>query len=220
MNTEALIHQLAAQVRPVRPVGRPITRSVMWVLVAVTLAVLAVFITGIRPDIAAVFDQPMFLFRALCMLAVGITATFAAFSLAIPGNTEKWPVVASGIGIAVFLGLLCFSFLSTGNFSPGPGMYCLRNVLGLGIVTGSFLYLMLKRAAPLRSGLVGLLAALGAASVANLGTQFICRHENPAHILVWHLIPAAVLCGFGILAGRLLFRWDEEKRSGTDSRAS
>ena len=212
MTTEFLIHKLASDLPPVRPLGRPVTRLAQWVLITAVLTCFSVFLSGSRPDIAAALFQPAFLLRTLLMLGIGAAAAFAALSFSIPGSTEKWPVVASIVGVTLFLGLLAFWLVSDNSFVPGPGKLCLRNVLGVGIVTGAILCVMLRRAAPIKAGLVGLFASLGAASLANVGTQFICRHESPAHLLVWHIIPVAVLCGAGILAGRLLFRWNDQKR--------
>jgi hypothetical protein len=217
MRTELLIQKLASDLPPVRPLGRPITRLAQWLFITSVLICLAVFLSGSRPDIAAAVVQPAFLLRTLLILGIGAAAAFAALSFSIPGDSERWPILASVAGIAVFLGLLAFTLFSEGSFVPGPGKICLRNVVGLGIVTGAILCGMLRQAAPLKAGLVGLLASLGAAALANFGTQFICRHDSPAHLLVWHILPVAALCGAGIVAGRLLFRWNDQRRKAEAS---
>jgi len=211
MNTETLIHELAMQLQPVRPLSRPVTRLAQWVLITAVFIFLSLSISGVRPDIVAAFAEPAFTLRTLLMLGVGLAAAFSAFSFAVPGNSEKWPVVASVVGIAAFFATLGFWLISAKTFSPGPGMICVRNVFSLGIITGTILCIMLRRAAPIRAGVAGLFALLGAASLANFATQFICQREGPVHVLVWHLIPVVLLCGGGILAGRLLFRWNEGK---------
>ena len=58
---------------------------------------------------------------------------------------------------------------------------------------------MLRRAAPLEPGRVGVFAALGAA-----GIQFICMNDDPLHALLWHWLPVVVAGAAGVVLGRLV----------------
>jgi hypothetical protein len=69
-------------------------------------------------------------------------------------------------------------------------------------------YYMMSKAAPLRIGAAGWLAALSAAAAADLATRFICRNDHALHALIWHFAPVLVLGGAGVLLGRALFRWE------------
>lgn len=212
MNTELLIHQLAIDARPVRPLGRPVVRLAVWVLFAAAVTSFGVFLIGVRSDIDSAFAEPVFVLRIVLTLGISLVASFAALTLAVPGKEHDRSIGILAAAVSSLVILLAYLFYSTESFLPGSGAACVRNILLLGSAAGALLYFMLKEAAPLRSGTVGMLAALGATAFANLGTQFICRNDNPAHIFVWHLVPIALLCGIGILLGRLIFTWNEQKR--------
>jgi hypothetical protein len=75
---------------------------------------------------------------------------------------------------------------------------------------------MLKKAAPMRAGLIGLLAVLSSLSFAAVGVQFVCRSPFPTHIIVWHVLPVFILATVGIFVGRLLFVWNVDGRVAGD----
>ena len=214
MRTEVLIHQLAMELKPVRPLGRPVTRLSLWLLFAVALTSLGIVLIGVRPDLLTAFTNSTFFLRASLSLAVSIIAALAAFTLSVPGSDRRWPSWLLWVPVGGMLLLLGYLFYSAESYLPGVGLKCLRTIVIFSIGGSLLLYFMLKEAAPLRSGTVGLLAALGAAAFANFGTQFVCKIDAPGHFLVWHLVPIVLLCGIGILVGRLVFRWNEQKRPG------
>lgn len=218
MRTETLIHQLAIEAQPVRPIGRPIARLMLWLLFATVFMSFAVFLVGVRRDLATVFIEPTFALRIIAILCVSVVAGLAAFTLAVPGKDHTRSILILGFAILVLVIVLSYLFYSAGSLAPGAGAICARNTMIFGAVISSLMYLMLKKGAPMRSGMVGALAALGAAAFGSVGTQLICRNESPMHIFVWHLLPIAVLCGVGILLGRLIFNWNEEKDPRIDSR--
>lgn len=212
MKTDTLIHQLAMDLQPVKPIGRPIARLTLWLLFATAFMSFAVYLVGARPDLATVFTtEPTFVLRIITTLSVSVVAGLAAFTLAIPGRNHEQYVLILGFAIVALAILLGYLFYSAESLSPGAGVRCARNTLIFGVAVSSILFFMLKGGAPIRSGTVGALAALGAAAFGSVGTQLICRNESPMHIFVWHLLPIALLSGIGILLGRLIFNWNDRR---------
>jgi len=211
IKTDKLIHQLAMDLRPVKPIGRPIARLTLWLLFATVFMSLAVYIVGPRPNLLAAFIEPTFALRIVTTLCVAVVAGLAAFTLAIPGRNHEQSLVILGFAIVTLAILLGYLFYSAESLAPGAGVRCARNTMIFGVAVSSILYFMLKGGAPIRSGTVGALAALGAAAFGSVGTQMICRNESPMHIFVWHLLPIALLSGVGILLGRLIFNWNDRK---------
>ena len=70
---------------------------------------------------------------------------------------------------------------------------CLIEIAGLSLVPGWALFAMLRRAAPLRRAWSGALATLAAVALGAAATQFLCPIDDPAHQLVGHLLPVAIL---------------------------
>jgi hypothetical protein len=206
VNTETLIHKLALDARPVKPLGRPVERFAWWVLVAAAFVVVGVCVIGIRADIAEASTAPVFRLRAVLTLAAAFVAVFSAFSFAVPNKRDRFLESAPAAVVSACFIFLSYLLFGSNDVSPGTGINCFRNILILAVPTGALLYLMLKKGAPLRSGTVGLLAALGAASFANFGTQLICQNDSPLHMLVWHMLPVLALAGVGAIIGTFLFR--------------
>src|SRR5262245_39013821 len=113
MKTDALIHQLALELQPVKPVGRPIARLILWLLFATAFMSFAVYLVGIRPDLAtALSTEPTFALRIVTTLCVSVLAAFAAFTLAIPGKNREQSLFALGFAIFVMVILLGYLFYS------------------------------------------------------------------------------------------------------------
>jgi hypothetical protein len=212
MKTELLIHQLATEVRPVKPVGDPVTRFVMWFLAASVFIGIIVGFLGVRPDIAAALARPTYILRILFMFGVALGSVLFAFKLSVPDERKGWVEFFPALIAAVCLLLFAYLFFESSDLSRPYGYYCVRNVLAFSIPTSVLLYLMLKRAAPIRSRMVGMMAALGSTALSSLGTQFVCRNDSPLHILVSHVLPVFAASLAGVFVGQLIFKWDRFPR--------
>lgn len=208
MKTETMIHELAKQGQPVKRVGPPIARFCRWAAVASLCVAVGVAVFGFRADLESVSRSPIFLLQAALTLALGALSALSAFILSVPDKAKPWlnvvPLATLGLWAVVLLAMLVLG----DGAKAGFGVTCVRDILVLGLPPGALLYFMLRRAAPLKVGMVGVLAALGVAALGALGTQFICRNDDPLHILVWHYVPVLILGVIGIWLGRLLFRWE------------
>jgi hypothetical protein len=213
MRTETLIHQLATEVPPVKPVWSPVARFVLWFLAAAVIIGLLVGLTGIRPDLGVAFTRPTFISRVLFMLGVAGASVFFAFKLSVPDEKKRWLEAMPAIMVSAGLALFAYLFFESDNFSRPYNYYCIRNVLAFSIPSSVLLYLMLEKAAPMRRRTVGMLAALGSTALSSLGTQLVCRNESPLHILVSHVLPVLAACLVGVFIGALVFKWESNPRS-------
>jgi hypothetical protein len=161
----------------------------MWSLAAVLFTSLVIGLTGVRPDLGAAFAEPTFVLRALFLLGIALISVFSAFRLSVPGETKRWIDSAPAIAVSAFLILLVYVFFASDTRPPAYSYSCVRNVLAFSLPTSVLLYLMLRRAAPMKPGLVGMIASLGSAALSSLGTEFVCRHDDAAHVFVSHFLP-------------------------------
>ena len=206
MTTDALIRQLAAQARPVRPLRPPGVRFVGWVLFAAAWVTAGIAAVGARIDVGAALRDPTFVPSVALPAALGVAATMSAFVASVPGRGRRWPALIAGALLAAWLSLVVIEIATTGGGSLGAGVRCMRNLAAFGAPPGLLAYFMLRRAAPLARGATGLFAALGAAALAHAGTCFVCRNHGALHILVWHLAFVLLLAGAGVLVGRTFFK--------------
>lgn len=206
MKTEALIRELAARAEPVKPVGHPSSSFATWTVVALAWITASLIVMGLRTDLGAASRAPAFAWNLVLPLAVALASSMAAFAASVPGHHgRRWALIAAG-ALGTWLLVALAGALGAHPGPAGVGFRCLRNLAVFSLPPGLLLYLMLRRAAPLDRGTVGMLATVGTAALAHVGTRFVCHNDGALHVLVWHCDFVLVLGGVGILLGRALFR--------------
>jgi hypothetical protein len=212
VKTEELIVNLARASGPWTPLSPIRVRVIRWLLVSLGLCALTVMLIGARGDLARSLQDPAFLFFAIATLAAGLVAAAAAMTLSVPGAevTPIWRILAVLLvtGWAVAWAAALVSGGDPGSrLAAFPNHWaCVAEIVGLSVVSGWVFFAMLRRAAPLRRAWCAALAALASAALAATATQLICPIDDPAHHVVSHVAPVALLTGLGTLAGSRTLR--------------
>ncbi len=214
MKTDDFIEQLSSDVKPVRRLASPIKRFLTWFLASFFSISIGISLMGIRSDFDQALKNPKFVLETLVILAIAILAAAGAFVMSVPGVERKpiirWLVIIPSIAWPLCLAYRLYIIYSQTNsfaFIFDYGFGCIKDIFLLGILPGSFLFFMLKTAAPLRLSWIGALATLSAAAVAAVGVQFTCSVDGPVHIFLWHVLPVVVIGLTGIALGKRLLRW-------------
>lgn len=213
MNTEDLIGRLVRDARPVTRAPGPLVLFALWSVTALLVIAVGCMAIGPRDDIPELLHQPAFMSHTLFVLSVTALAAAAAFRTSIPDREQRLLIAILAVALTMWLGWLVTAGMTASVPVVGYGWKCLRNIGVLAIPLGALAYYLISRAAPLRTGTVGMLAALSAAAAADLATRFICRNDHAFHSLIWHFGTVLVLGGSGVILGRRLFRWDAADRS-------
>ncbi len=206
MKTEALILELARRAAPVRPLAHPLARFSWWLGAAVASVALGAMAIGIRADLASVGSQPAFVLHTSTVVALAAVSAMAAFHSSVPGTRSHSARMLPALALACWSIVLAWSAASEGELAAGPGVRCIRNILVLSLPAGVLMHVMLRRAAPLARGAVGLMSTLSVAALAHAGTRFICPNDGALHVATWHLSTVLVLAAAGIVLGRWSFR--------------
>ena len=208
MKTEDLIANLVSQVEPVRPLPPPAIRLFQWFLVAIVCAAAGIMLFGARPDLGSALGQPAYLATAMLALATAILSAASAFVLAIPA-AERSPGTRAmaAILIGLWITTLVVAILPAGQgltFGSHEAA-CFSRAIAIGLVPAGALFMMLRRALPLRLAWTGGLAAVAAIATGALAVQIICPIDDAAHALLAHFGPVVA---FGVIgasvAGPLL----------------
>lgn len=213
MRTDELIVELARAAGPVRPLPAPSVRLARWTAATVPLMALAVIVIGPRADILAVLREPTFLGIALATFATALLAAAGALVLSVPGAERSVlqrvaPLVIGGLWAVALVVLLTAGGDAVRRLLQWPFHWaCLIEIAALGVIPGWALFGMMRRAAPLDRAWSGALATLAAVSIAAVATQLLCPVDDPAHQLVGHVLPVAVLSMLGAFAGRRYLNW-------------
>ena len=217
MRTDELIVQLARAAGPVRPLPGPSVRLARWTAAAASMTALGVIVIGPRADVLTAIYQPTFVALAVATLGTALLSAAGAFVLSVPGVERSplqraVPLVAGGVWALVLVVLLTTGGDPVQRILALPFHWaCVIEIVGLSIVPSWVLFVMLRRAAPLRRAWSAAFATLAAVALAAVATQVICPLDDPAHQLVGHLLPVALLSLSGTIVGRRWLNWLRER---------
>jgi hypothetical protein len=214
VRTEDLIQQLVSDGRPVRRL-RPIAmRLAGWVVLAAVSFGVVLFLMGVRRDLGGDLDRADFAFEAALLIVTAMSAAIGALVVSVPGAERsaavRWtPVIAAVATVLWAAGELVYAAATgapTGRLTFA--WHCVYKTTCIAAIPGFALFLMVRRAAPLRAAWAGLLAILATAAVGVLGANVICPNDRPLHMLLWHVAPLLVFAGGGAALGSWLLKWD------------
>ena len=213
MTTDELIVELARAAGPVRPLARPSARLARWTAATLPVTALGAIVIGLRADVLIAMPQPTFLAVAVATLSTALLSAASALVLSVPGAERSapqraLPLLAAGLWALALIALLMTGGEPIRRVLQWPFHWlCFIEIVALGTVPGFALFAMIRRAAPLRHAWSGALAMLAAVAIGAAATQFICPLDDPAHHLVGHLLPVAVLSVLGAFAGHRYLNW-------------
>jgi hypothetical protein len=216
VKTDELIVQLARSLEPIEPLPSVSARLAAWTTAALSIAAAVVFVIGPRTDIASAIRQPAFATLAMMASLTAIASAALALVSSVPG-AESHPVQR---GVPFFLATgwgLTLTAMLIGGGAPIARLMalpihaaCVIQITGVAVIPGWTLLGMLRRAAPLRATWSAVLAALAASALGAAATQIICPVDDPAHLLIGHFVPMAVLTiGATAATRRSLTEWRE-----------
>lgn len=216
MKTDEFINVLAADLRPVRPLGPPWVRALVWLGIALLYVTAVVWGKLMMIDASQLTGDMRFLVEQTATLATALAAAIAAFCSVVPGFDRRvllLPLVPLGLWLAS-VGHGCVQDwlrLGAEGLTIRPDWDCLPSATIIGIIPAIVAVIMLRRGAPLHPRVTLALAALAVASVANFGLQFAHARDASIMVLTWHLGAAAILSAVGGWFGEFVLGWRQTR---------
>jgi hypothetical protein len=207
VNSDALIHALCADLKPVRRLGSLTVRMLLWSGATLAYVAASSYAWGIRPDLSQALQRPAYMAENACLLLIFVLATRCWLQLGVPGVTRGWVTRALPISIYFVWALLVavrWAPQAVGQAASLSGASCVYRMSGLTFAPALAAFSMLRNAAPLRPGWSGALALLSSSALAMLGTQVLCAKDDPRHVLLWHVAPVAVAAVLGVWLGNVV----------------
>lgn len=213
-DVDQLILELAEDARPVKRLLPLRARFALWLGFAASYLAVAVAVLGVRPDLGEQLTSSWFLIPFLMSAAAALVSASSAFALSVPGaERPRWTRLAPTVVLLVWVAWMFYRMVS---FVSDPAIwiaviseYTFEEIgigLALASIPGVLLFLMVRRAAPLRPGWAGAFALIAAGSLSSLGGQLTCTSPCPIHAVVLHLTPMLAVGALGVVAGTLLLR--------------
>jgi hypothetical protein len=212
VNTDELIATLAADAGPVRPLAHPMRRLGRWLLLAVPLVGAAVLAFGLSGDLASALADPRFGLTAALAGVTAAAAAAAALVLAVPGAERgpagrSLPLALLAAWCAAMLALVARQgWVMTGSLA-WPWTLCIAKVALMAAPPAGGLFVMVRRAAPLRLAWAAGLSGVAALSLGAFGVQFVCSNWHAGHLLLTHYAPVVVIGALVPFVGRRWLEW-------------
>jgi hypothetical protein len=208
--TDDLIAQLAAGVRPVRPLRPPLLRALFWLAIAVVVIGIVVTVVGIRPDFMEEMGETHYQLEWAGALLTGVLSAIAAFHVSLPDRPRAWALLPlPGLAFWLFsIGYGCMTDwvrLGPQGFAFGTSFFCFRSILLISLPLSVALLVMLRFAGSVRPVATIASAMLAASALSACGVSMFHGDEATLMVLVWHGGAVALLVGLGTLLNRRLF---------------
>jgi hypothetical protein len=206
-STEELIVSLSDGLAPVRPLRPPLLRALGWIAFATALVLALSSLRGFRADLAHELREPAFLVQLGAAWLTGALATLAAFEISLPDRAWRWlllplPSLALWLYGFAYGCLRDWVAIPAGAPIVADSVQCLTTILLASLPLALILWLMLRKARPLRPGGTAWLAALAVAAFADVAHLLVHVIEASLLVLVVNLAPAAMIVAAGGLVGR------------------
>jgi len=195
MNTEDLIVRLARDAQAVTPLRPPLVRLALWMPVAVVSIAAGTWIYGLREDHATMFASPGFVRDGVFAALVLMLGVAAALWSAVPGLDRRWLGRMSVVVAAVaWVTIAATAVLTAGHGFANAAHWpaCAARALSVALVPGGLLYVLARRAHPLRPAWTFGAAAASAMAAGAIAAQLTCPLTDAGHLLLGHVLPVAV----------------------------
>ena len=209
-STDLIVDQLAAELRPVKPLRSPIVYAALWLSVSTVFVGILVAHHGMRPDIGTLLAEPGYRMLFLACAGTAILGAVATFLVSLPDRSPYWallplPALAlwfAGTGIGCYADWVQFG---SGGMMTGTSFGCLGWIIAASLPLDVLLVVMIRHAAFVRPRLALTIGMMSAAALASAGLMLFHEIETTLMIFIWH--GAAVLFLSGLAgAGVPVFR--------------
>ena len=210
--TEALIAELAGDLRPVRRAWSPRLRFAVWIAAQAAIVLAAAWILGLRPDVGEKIRQPEYAAVLALLFVTGAASALLALLAAVPGREPRriGALLAPGVAMA----LLAAAFWDQPAVAEpaaafvSHGWPCAARAIAAALVPLVALLAAVARGATFAPGLAGVLAGAAGFLVSAAVLRLACPLDERWHLLVWHLFPVVAGLAASIALGAAwLSRW-------------
>jgi hypothetical protein len=215
------INGLAADLRPVKP----LSAGQLWLIAALIFVVTAMVVVGVyqmRPELAHdtmanILLAPMLVIKPVYFLGLGLLGMLAVKGLSRPDGHIS-PLTLGTIAL-LLMGLI-FSFTQavtgadSGEFARQLAMsvesnrLCVGTIMGGGLAAWFALWAFwLRKTATQWPRTLGALSALSSAGLSAGAYALHCQMDSPIYIVVFYIVPVAIMTIIGAALGSRLLRW-------------
>jgi hypothetical protein len=204
-----LVERLATELKPVRPLWSVRARLGLWLLLEAL--VFAWVLTHTSNHFWRKLHAPAYSLEVVLFAAAAIFSARLALRAAIPGRRLRQGEIALSAGLmlagtALLMGQPMRTVYPLSQFIQ-VGTRCADHTFMFGVPPGVALWWAVRRGAPMRGSLTGLLIG-GAAMLSSFAVMRLgCPIDERLHLITWHLMPVLAVAALSALAGTAWLRF-------------
>lgn len=209
-----LITKLSCDIKPVKPLGKPLKWFLNLTFLLIFYAVIVQIFFGMRSDILAQLKRPLFALEVILMLLLFFFSTASATFTMYPDLYQKSRLLKIPyiIFFALFAIFLAQFFTTNDQLMVLPEvtlhkMECTICIMFLSLIPAAITFAILQKGAstlPLQSGIFTILSA---SALGYLMLRFQEQNDSISHLLIWHYLPILFFALVGALIGWKLLKW-------------
>lgn len=207
---EQLVANLSKEARAVQTSPRPWLLGLRWLAIAGVYIVVALAVSGLRPDLALQLREPRFVAELAALLAILAATALSAAILAFPDlHQQRRTALAPAWALALFALVMSYSWLADVPPAPPPehNIECTLSILLFSLLPSAWIFYALRRFASTHLRLSGIVAVLFAFSTGALWLRLHEQTDSITHLVEWHYLPMIAVAALGWWLGRALLKW-------------
>lgn len=214
MSIDNLINELTDE-GVKKPLPAPWLQALYWFIPTLVFTAIVTYALGVRPDIDEKLSKSFYIGELLSLGLAIWFFTMTAFCYSRPDLYQRpwmiWVSFATLILPIIFGYMGASDFLTMVNFHESlhdhMGAKCAKCITICAIPPILALFIMLRLGASPRPGITGLLAAVASTLFSYSILRVHEPNDNPAHIIIWHVVPVFVIAIIGVIAGYIFLKW-------------
>lgn len=212
-----LVDELAADLKPVRRVARPLVSAALWLAVVLAFAIGLAAFADLKAMGHRLMAAPDMWLAVVGSTLTAVLAAVAAFEVDLPDRSPWWgllplPAFALWIGASGTGCARSWLVPGTQTASMAETMDCLRFIVALSVPLSGLIFLMLRRGYSLYPSLTGGLAGLAVASAAATLLNFFHPFDAAVTDLAVHAAAVGLVVTVNNWVGRRLLGWGSARR--------
>ncbi|MBI5891472.1 MAG: DUF1109 domain-containing protein [Nitrosomonadales bacterium] len=209
-NIEQLVATLSKDAKAVNPAPRPWLLGLKWLAVAAAYLLVALLITGPRPDWALQLLNPWFVAEVMLLLGILVSTAFSAAILSFPDLHQQRRAAFAPVWIfALFALALILSLYADNPPSPLPvhSFECTLSIFAFSLLPSAGIFYAMRQFASTHLHLSGIVAVLFAFSTGALWLRLHEQTDSIIHLVEWHYLPMIAVAVLGWWLGKVLLKW-------------
>lgn len=210
-DTATLISQLSSEAAAPTASRSPRYWGVRLVAVLAIYGIAAQLFLGFRPDLATLWEQPLFAAEILLLSLLLITSMVASVIAMYPDSYQKPKFLTLPYAVffvlAILLGFEVTQAPQLSLLMTGHEMECAMCIAMVAMVPSALMFVVLRKGATVRPVRAGSYAALAASAIGCLTLRLAEADASLMHLISGHYLPTLLFSVVGAVIGKWALKW-------------